>query len=332
MKRFLPLLLLLAAGALVLGVRAGLRWTAGPSPEGEESAVVLPATAGSSRPESAAGAPRMAMWVWDARIVLYPEAGKRLIEFSRRKGIDILYLSAYDLRPPMDRAYRAFNRQCHRSGIEVHALAGDPRWGKSRYHHIPLKWVRAVQALNAAAAPEERFDGLHTDVEVYLLAKSWQERPEVLLGGYLDLTRKIGQLLKAGSVPMAYGVDVPFWFDDDTAYRILWNGAVKAPSHHVLDIADTVTVMAYRNFAEGPDGTIRLVLLEMDYAERVGKQVLIGQETQRNLYPAYITFGTSSCEAMGREMEKIRSAFRDRASFGGFAVHHYESFRKLCGD
>ena len=229
---------------------------------------------------------------------------------------------------------RRFNRQAHRAGISVHALAGDPRWGKTPYHHIPLQWVEAVRQLNAHVPRAERFDGVHTDIEVYLLSKTWQERPEVLLGGYLDLHARIAEILKQDPEGnrLHGGADIPFWFDDDTSYRILWKGHVKAPSQHVLDTVDSVTVLAYRNFSEGTDGTLQLVSLELSYADRIGKKVVVGQETQENLYPAYVTFGGTSCEALRREVQKIEQVMGRRPSFGGLAFHHYESYRKLCGE
>ena len=272
--------------------------------------------------------PVRAMWVWDARIVLGEASSARLLQFCKSHRMDTLYLSAYDLRSPVNERYRQFNRKAHNAGIAVHALAGDPRWGKPQYHHIPLEWVESVRRFNASAAEPERFDGVHHDIEVYLLSKTWRERPELLLGGYLDLNLKIAQ--KVEQDPLLLGVDIPFWFDDDSSYRILWNGTIKLPAQHVLDTVDSITVMAYRNFAEGSDGTVQLVSLEMAYADQMGKPVVIGQETQENLYPSYITFGGTSCDALRREMEKIEGVLGDRSSFGGFAIHHYDSYRKLC--
>ncbi|MBI3318013.1 MAG: hypothetical protein HYZ90_02550 [Candidatus Omnitrophica bacterium] len=283
-------------------------------------------------PAMARGEPPRAMWVWDARIAVQTEARNRLLAFCRSHRIGTVYLSAYNLKPPMDRSYRDFNRLAHRLGISVHALGGDPRWGVARYHHIPLQWAESVRQLNAQASSEERFDGLHSDVEVYLLSKSWNESPGKLLGAYLDMNAKIHEALQAAPDPIAFGVDIPFWFDDDPSYRIVWQGQAKPPSYHVLDTVDFVTVMAYRNFAEGSDGTIRLVSLEMDYADQIGKKVVIGQETQADLFPAYVTFGGTSCPQMKRELKKIRDALNHRNSFGGFAIHHYESYRKLCRD
>ena len=276
--------------------------------------------------------PPLALWVWNAQMATDSKAREKLLSFSGRHRVNSLYLSAYHLTSPLDHFYREFNRKAHRLGIKVYALAGDPRWGLTRYHHLPLAWVEEVIQFNASASPAERFDGIHTDVEVYLLSKSWAERPAELLGGYLDLNVKIAEALQGEEEPPSFGVDIPFWFDDDPTYRIVWHGAAKAPSQHVLDTVDEVTVLAYRNFSEGTDGTIRLVSLEMDYADRIGKRVVIGQETQEELQPPYITFGGTSCAALRKELKKILLAVGSRPSFGGFAIHHYESYRKLCSD
>ena len=294
-------------------------------------AAFLLAFALSSAPVFSEEPPR-ATWVWDTRLLLYPKEQASLLKFCHSHRIGTLYLFAYNLKAPMDQVYREFLRQAHREGLSVYALGGDPRWGQPRYHPVPLAWIESIRQFNGQVSVEERFDGVHTDIEVYLLAKSWSEHPEALLGGYLDLHAKIAEILKSDRRPMGLGVDVPFWFDDDTAWRILWHGVIRPPSHHMLDIADSITVLAYRNAAEGSDGTIQLVSLEMDYADRIGKKVFIGQETQKDLFPAYVTFGGTSCAVLERELKKIFKVMGHRPSFGGFAIHHYESYQKLCGE
>ena len=293
---------------------------------------VFLAGATSSPPTPQEVEPPRATWVWDARVLLQPKEQNTLLDFCRSHRIGILYLSAYNLNAPMDRIYRDFNHRAHRAGITVFALGGDPRWGQPRYHEVPLAWVEAIRKFNVQGLREERFDGLHTDVEVYLLVKSWNEQPAMLLGGYLDLHAKIAEILQSDRNPLLLGVDVPFWFDDDTAWRILWHGHIKPPSHHILDTADTITVLSYRNTAEGDNGTVYLSSLEMAYADKIGKKVFIGQETQEDLFPPYVTFGGGSCETLEKELKKIFMAIGHRPSFGGFAVHHYESWRKLCHD
>lgn len=279
----------------------------------------------------AAAAPKVsAIWVWDARIVVVDAARAGLLAFCRKHKVNMIYLSAYDLRPPMDESYRTFNVDAHRNGITVQALAGDPRWGKTQYHHIPMQWIESVLQFNRQSNPQQRFDGIHADVEPYLLSKSWKEQPAALLGGYLDLQSKVmGQVRGQG---VSYGVDIPFWFDDDTNYRIEWQSQIKTPTQHILDTVDSITVMAYRNFAEGDDGTVHLVALELEYGDKVGKKVIIGQETQPDMFPAYISFGGTSYKKLVEELAKIEGAVGGRSSFGGFAIHHYDSYRKLCGE
>lgn len=316
---------LLAVGLLLAGAGLFLRGFLSRPPK------MLPPTGLGAMEKRGFSVPH-AMWVWDARLIMDSANRSHLIQFCRSHRVGTLYLSAYDLRSPMDEHYREFNRLAHRAGLQVHALAGDPRWGKPQYHRVPMEWIESVLQFNAAAGEEQRFDGIHTDVEVYLLSKSWKENPAALLGGYLDLNAKMASRIREQPQPVHLGVDLPFWFDDDTAYRILWHGQVKVPTQHVMDTVDSITVMAYRNFAEGDDGTVHLVSLEMDYGDRIGKKVTIGQETQENLYPPYVTFGGTSCKSLKGEMVKMEKVLSPRPSFGGFAIHHYESYKKLCSD
>lgn len=296
---------------------------------------------GATAPPTAPPGP-YAMWVWDVRYVTTDASRAQLVAFCQTHHVSSLYLSAYQLAPVQAQQYRTFLRQAHREGIAVHALAGDPRWALSRYHSLPLAWVQQVVAFNEDGPPEERFDGVHTDIEPYLLSRAWMEHPAQLIGGLLDLHAKMAELLRpepqdgaaaqaARGVyhPLRLGADVPFWFDDDPTYLIQWHDRLLPPSHHLLDIADYLTVMAYRNYAEGSEGVIEISRREMEYAEKAGKFVVIGQETQPDAFPAYVTYGGTSTAYLWGELRKIAAAFQHHRSFGGFALHHYESVQQL---
>ena len=272
----------------------------------------------------------LAMWVWDTKAATSSAQREKLLAFCRTQRVSALYLNVYQLSPPEQASYRSFLRAAHHQGTRVHALAGDPRWALARYHHLPLAWVEQVTAFNHGGHPDERFDGIHTDIEPYLLTRAWTEHPAQLLGGLLDLHAKIAEIT-ARSRPLQLGADAPFWFDDDPDYAIEWHGRVLPPSHHLLNVADYLTVLAYRNYADGTEGIIELSRREIEYAQQIGKQVVIGQETQPDLFPAYITYGGTSAEYFWGELAKLVRAFHDRPSFWGVAVHHYESFRQLIG-
>ncbi|MBI4335085.1 MAG: hypothetical protein HY589_00340 [Candidatus Omnitrophica bacterium] len=275
--------------------------------------------------------PPRAMWVWDVKTPSSREATGRLIDFCGAKKINRVYLAAYSFNEENSRNFRQFNQRAHANGIYVHALGGDPRWGLERYHQQPLRWIEEILSFNRASRPAERFDGIQNDTEVYLLGRPWEENKQRILKEYLDLNRKIVELREIEEADIAYACDIPFWYDDDPSITVDWNGAVKPPSFHILDTVDSVTVMDYRNFSDGPNGSIALTRNEIEYAGSVKKKVYIGQETKEGLYPEYITFGGLSEQAMEKQIKKLVEAYINNPGFAGIAIHHYTSYRKLTG-
>ncbi|MDD5449309.1 MAG: hypothetical protein PHO42_01750 [Candidatus Omnitrophica bacterium] len=273
--------------------------------------------------------PPRAMWVWDVNIPQSKDATKKIIEFCKSRNINRLYLSASNFGEQNARNYRLFNQAAHASGIFTHALAGDPRWGLERYHQQSLRWVEEVLSFNRASRPAERFDGIQNDTEIYLLGKPWEDSKEQVLKEYLDLNKKITELRTIEESEITYACDIPFWYDDDPTLIVNWNGKTQPPSFHILDTADSATIMDYRNFAEGPNGSIALAKKEVEYAASVNKKVYIGQETNEGVYPEYLSFAGMDEAAMETEIHKLAAAYAGNKGFGGIAIHHYESYLKL---
>lgn len=96
--------------------------------------------------------------------------------------------------------------------MKVHALDGDPHYARRDQHAVPISVLGAVVAYNAAAASNERFDGIHFDNEPYILL-DWREPRlrEQLLEEYLELNARAAAA--AHDAGLAYGVDIPFWWD-----------------------------------------------------------------------------------------------------------------------
>ena len=273
--------------------------------------------------------PPRAMWVWDVKLPTSGESSRALVEFCKSRNIGLLYLSAFNLNDKFKQSYRSFNAMAHKNNIKVHALAGDPRWCIERYHKQPMQWVRNVLEFNDASQPEERFDGIHSDAEPYVLGKVWDDNKQMLLKWYLDLNQKVMDALDAEEAEIVFGADIPFWYDDDVSMLVEWHGTVKPPSYHMLDTVNTITIMDYRNFANGPNGSIALARFEIEYADETGKKVYIGQETQKDVYPEYITFGQLDESIMEKELRKLINAYIGHPSFAGIAIHHYDSYREL---
>lgn len=270
-----------------------------------------------------------AMWVWNWRIVSDEEKSAELLAFCRDRGITTLFLNAGvnldDENISVD--YAGFISQAHEQGIRVDALAGDPRWSYVRYHKEALRWVKSVIDYNQRVSKLERFNGIHYDVEPYALGSVWENNKINLLEEYTELIRKTQSFIDKCGGNVQLGLDLPFWYDEPEL--VIGKGLTKPAFFMMLDSADYAVVMAYRDTAEGPNGTIKLSEDELIYARAVKKYILIGQETQKGFEPDFISFGSHDLEYMEKEFSKITEAFSDNKYFAGIAIHYYQSYKAM---
>ena len=274
--------------------------------------------------------PPRAMWVWDVKIFQDEEATDRLLNFCKERNIGTVFYTAYKVTGNYTgKDYRRFNKQAHKRGISVQALAGDPRWAVEKYHHRFLEWVNDVLEFNKNSSADEKFDGLHADVEPYLMGKMWEENNKGMLIQYLDSAKKVKDFINNSGSKILFVADTPFWYDDDAVMWVQWQKKVSPANYHLLDIIDMIAIMDYRNFTEGDNGSILLAKNEIDYAASIGKKLYIGQETGKNLQPDYITFGGTNVDYMEKEIKKLVDAYIDNPGFAGIAIHHYISYKRL---
>ncbi len=249
-----------------------------------------------------------AMWVWEPLpLLLEPSRRADFFRFCKRERIGRVWMqlpvrivrphgtSGYALPPPEEEfdveishpaELRSFLSEAHREGIRVEALDGAPEYAGKKYHRLPLAVVDAVIAFNRGTSPDDRFDGVHFDIEPYLLI-GWhaRERRERILTEFLELNLECLRRIRSQS-EMTYGVDIPFWWqspDPDTGEAIAavaFQGARKAASFHLIDRLDFVGVMNYRNTADGADGMLARGLELLEYAETSRKaRLYMGVET-----------------------------------------------------
>ena len=246
-----------------------------------------------SLPAAAALARPRALWGWNSAPLLGDaESRHEFLTFCRDHGIGVAWIqigtaAAGRRARALDRAgeWRAFLAEAHHAGLAVHALDGDPRYARRDQHPLALAIVDAVIAFNAKAPPDERFDGLHFDNEPYLLLE-WQDpqRRERLLEDFLDLNARAHA--KARAAGLAYGIDIPFWWQasdaetSDAIGAVTFRGARKPASFHCLDLVDNLGIMDYRNAAAGGDGIVAHADDLLKYADRAGHaRVYVGVET-----------------------------------------------------
>ena len=264
-----------------------------------------------------------ALWVWDSAPLLQDaSARQRFLAFCRARGIDISWLQV--TRSPAENKlqhedrWRELIQDAHRSSVKIHALDGDPAYVLRERHYVVLTLVDTIIRFNRDAPADARFDGIHLDIEPYLLA-GW-ELPvirERLLAEYLELNARVQRAVDAEG-GLEFGVDIPFWW----------------PRPEILDLVDNAGIMDYRNVAGGDDGLIALARDLLEYGNETKAKIFVGVETSpvAKVELPKLTFDGRSNAEMEHELALAHAAFRGDRSYAGFAIHHYVPYRKRFSD
>jgi hypothetical protein len=260
-------------------------------------------TAFNAAPASSSGAARRrAMWLWETTQLLEQTSRQSAaLGTLQQARVTDLFLqiprakhsndnTKIELQPEL----RRFLRMAHAHALQVHALDGFPEFSLREHHATVLALVQNVLNFNLSGAPEERFDGIHLDDEPYqLLGFEGPSRAEIFQE-YLELNQKVAALLHSQPRPLAFGVDIPFWWDsvstpEHPCCLVKFNGVSQSAARQIIDLTDNVGIMAYRNFAGGMDGIVNHARGNLEYAGERGKQAFVAVETYRSP-PLPVTF------------------------------------------
>ena len=294
-----------------------------------------------------------AMWIWEPeayKLLLNPGSRDVLDAFAKDTAtfgsdpITTFYLAVgpyagMNILEDDPGKLRDFIEWAHSKGYQVYAcFAGGtspPYMGAyARYHHKAVREIERIINFNLASGTGAKFDGVNVDIEPYIAPEFKTEFPSLQLQHLDGLSKMIARRDTAG-INLPFGPAIPKWYDSSPqAQDITWNGSTKWLSQHIQDISDYISIMDYRDAADGTAGIIAGAQGEIDYANDIGKprSVVIGVETlavANSGDPEVITFREEGRAFMEAELDKVYSAFTDDISFGGIAVHHYDSIRKL---
>ncbi|WP_245203582.1 copper amine oxidase N-terminal domain-containing protein [Ammoniphilus resinae] len=256
-------------------------------------------------------------WVWEAKIIKTDP--NQVLEFARNNHLDSIYLQAD--RDVDESFYRMFISRATDQGMEVEALGGAPRWVKKENQHEIMKHLEWVNTYNTSARSNEKFAGLHFDIEPYLL-DDWGTKRENVLQKWVDTIRLIEKETRGMGLKVAY--DVPFWI-----YQYDLPGDGSSLSAWLLERADQLVIMDYRNFALGRNGIVENARPILEEAVKLGKQVIVAVDSAQSKEGDHTTFYSRDVEEMKIELKLAAIELSRYSSFGGFAVHDYKNWRLM---
>lgn len=263
--------------------------------------------------------PVKASWIWDTQIIEKEKDG--ILDFAKQNQVNVLYLQ---IDPAVsESSYRAFIQAASDLGIRIDALNGDPHWALPSQQRRIADFVNWVKTYNGSVRAEEKFQGVHLDMEPYALPE-WKTERGTVVRYWMDA---ISEYKKAADEASLFaGADLPFWVDG-----ILTSDDKAAPSlgEWIIGRLDQVTVMAYRDKAEGSNGIMAVSAGEMEAAERLGKSIVVAVDTIPSSEAGFVTFYEEGKAAMNAELQLVENALKDRPSFAGIAVHHIVGWREL---
>lgn len=253
-------------------------------------------------------------WLWNTRRIVENPDG--IINYLKENRFTEVYVQ---IDRYLDyKHYKYFIRNAKNNGINVYALDGNANWALKENRLQLDEFLNWVVKYNNSSLPDERFVGIHLDVEPYIL-DLWNVNRNKLVLDYVDYISYINTFGAKNS--LIVGVDIPFWFDEILVPEQNINLA-----EYVISKTANVNIMAYRDKAQY---IIDIVKNEMDYAKRYNTKIMISVETGNTSEGDYITFYQEGLNFMWNEINNVNEYYKNNYSNYGFALHYLENIMAM---
>lgn len=262
----------------------------------------------------------MATWIWDARRI--ETQAEEIIAFAKQNEINLIYLhiKPVEISP---RTYRSFIKRANQADIRVEALGGDPNWAYAANRERIRYLVDWVKAFNSQAAEDERFQGIHVDIEPYVLP-DWEKDRETIVRQWLEnIEYLVVETKKDSQLPVS--ADLPFWIDE-----VQVPGTQQKVSTWMLERLDSITLMAYRNHTKGANGIVEIVqniVVEADELQK--RSVIVGVNIRDSEEGENVSFHAHGTAEMKSQLAILQKELGRNPSFAGSAIHDFESWTEI---
>lgn len=238
------------------------------------------------------------VWWWDYRL------SDEYLHFASNNGInEIYYCNSKFNQQNADFIYKA-----NQLDIDVYWLCGEYQW----IDDYSLFYSKMEQFLKFQSEYSSIYKGIHLDVEPHQ-HPNWKTDRENLIIQYIDFVKTITKKYDY----IKFDFDLPFWLHDIVNY----DGQIKEAYKFILDYADRVFIMSYRDNGEK---IIEVAKEELAYAKQENKKIFLSAETseQENM----LTFFEEGKEYLYSQIELLKNFVNQDF---GFAIHHIKSWYNL---
>jgi hypothetical protein len=258
-----------------------------------------------------------ATWLWDTSLISKYTGRISVIQFARKQQIARIYLQVNT--SVAKNAYRAFIRSASSSGIQIHALDGAPDWVMPNRHIRISSLVNWVMTYNNSVSDNEKFTGIHVDIEPYLLPQ-WYQDQNTTITNWLDALVLFAN--DAAQDPsLIISSALPFWVDE-----IIVPATGETLIEATLQLMHEVTLMSYRDQAQA---VVDITDTKLALADELGKKIFVALETNPTSEGLYITFYDEGQAIMVAQMAEIDRLLSIHPSYAGIAVHDYTGWKNL---
>ncbi|MGH4139632.1 hypothetical protein [Clostridium sp.] len=258
-------------------------------------------------------------WLWDTQeIVSNPD---NIIKFLEENNVNVLYLQIdYNLKNDY---YNEFISEASKVNISIQALDGSPDWVCTDGENLQNTFFDWVTQYQKSSLENQRFKGIHLDVEPYENGKYLSD-PNLVIQEYQEYILRAKK--RSNKLDLNLGIDIPFWFYG-TKYNTQYGNGNLA--EWIFKKIKTVSIMAYRDIALGENGIINIAKREMNLCEKYNVQATIAVETGKLTECGAVTFYEEGEACMYNQLNIVYKKYSNNVAFNGFAIHYLDSWMNM---
>lgn len=240
-------------------------------------------------------------WWWNTRL-----EAETYLNFAKENKVNEIYYYT----SKFDENTKDFISKANAKKIKVYWLSGEYEWledSSTLFQKIDKYLDYQNKYKNA------QFSGIHLDIEPHQHSNFDAIRYQ-LIYNLIDLANT----LKVRYPNIKFDYDLPFWLHDEITY----NGEVKPAYAFMIDIANRIFVMSYRDTTEA---VLNIAKEEISYAKQQNKQLALCLETYSTEGDS-VSFKEEGKQKLNEVINELKSKMPKSFKI---AVHHIKTWHDL---